>query len=246
MTPNYSPDIDPEPDLQPNNTVPTADPQMERTEPPTSASEPVVVNCVTTQAKNRRSRKDSPKRAKRPRKRAGPPERASWDVHQKLKILAYADAHGVRAAARFYKMKSHGCILDWQKNRSALAKVLLIGRNRRSLHRGRASGRKDLEINLRRWIMCRRSRGLSVTKGMVISKAKCWNERGGEFQTPGGCCHRHPRAGACSGLVATSVAVKRSNACQGQPRPNTLPAPMLVRRLCILQCSFAPLLLFLP
>ena len=132
--------------------------------------------------------------------RHGPRVRQHYSSAKKMAIMKYADLHGIRAAAREFRLRGPSCICDWESHRAeieqqATVKVfpsircLSIAHFRRgnkpsclrlpklqgsiaTLHKGKETSYTKLESNLFHWMQRRRARSICITKGMMLAKAK--------------------------------------------------------------------------
>eukprot|EP00667_Euglena_gracilis_P015293 EG_transcript_15903 len=98
------------------------------------------------------------------------PLRQHRDFGFKLKVAEYADAFGVRAAARKFKV-CPGSVSDWKKRRADIRfKAKGKDRKKKIFHKGKRSKYHYTEGVLQKWIESKRNKRVTVTKQMVIAK----------------------------------------------------------------------------
>ena len=97
------------------------------------------------------------------------PERISYTVGFKLKVIQYAREHGNRAAGRNFGI-AETCARRWQKEEEKLRK---LPKDKRALRGGKAKF-PELEQNMQDWIKGNNNEGISVSLNMMQEQAKCF------------------------------------------------------------------------
>ena len=97
------------------------------------------------------------------------PERISYTVGFKLKVIQYAREHGNRAAGHDFGTPET-CARRWQKDEEKLRK---LPNDKRALRGGKAKF-PELEQNMQDWIKENNEEGISVSLNMMQEQAKCF------------------------------------------------------------------------
>lgn len=92
--------------------------------------------------------------------------RQSFTVREKLKVIAYAEAHGNRAAGRQFSINEANARL-WRRQRDRLQQLPKT----KMAERGRSALFPDLEAELLIWVTERRQQGYGVSTAEIRVKA---------------------------------------------------------------------------
>ena len=92
--------------------------------------------------------------------------RQSFTAREKLKVIAYAEAHGNRAAGREYSINEAN-IRQWRKQKERLQKLP----STKMAERGSSAHFPELEADILKWVTDRRLQGYGISTAELRLKA---------------------------------------------------------------------------
>ena len=100
------------------------------------------------------------------------PKKIVRTAAQKLMYFDYAKIHNDSVAAQDSNISSPKSLRDWRAIGPRLEKLAAKSLRRKTLHKGKQTRYKNVEVRLRVWITDHRDRRIVVTCRMVMSRAK--------------------------------------------------------------------------